>query len=344
MKFTQVFRVLKTIQGISLIETLIASGVMMAMLFSSADFVTFYVKKNRELRAVTESKIEMQMVRDHLRVVANQVGGGTVRPWMGVWVENNCALRASFQACNGSDRVTVASKDFNINTCLVMSATVGNILNFDPVSGVNCCSNTHLQKPIVISKTGYWAQFYIDAVTSTPMACNVHVVNGQGSGINGQAAPPLFTDWGGSNLDVMEVLTYYLNTTTHELRVFSDLNNNAIVDPAEDQLVGTNIYDFQVILGYDTSPADGIVSDSSSQTDEWLFNFTHAQEGLGVAGGGLATGSFINLRAIGFGLMSGGNALGGSATLLDGPLRTDPKMKLATSVEKIYFQSSLYFQ
>lgn len=344
MKFNQVFRFLKTTHGVSLVEALLSTGVMMAILFSSTDFITFYVKKNRELRAVTESKIEMQMVRDHLRVTANQVGGGTVRPWMGVWVENNCAARGPFPACNGSDRVTVASKDFNISSCLVISATVGNILNFDPVSGVNCCSNTHMLKPIVISKTGYWAQFYIDAIVSTPLACNVHVVDGQGSGINNQAPPPNFTDWGGANLDVMELSTYYLNSVTHELRIFSDINNNAIIDVNEDQLLGTNIYDFQVILGYDASPADGIVGDSGSQTDEWLFNFAHAQEGLGVAGGGLASASFINLRAIGFGLMSGGSALGGTATLLDGPVRADPKMKLVTSVEKIYFQSSLYFQ
>ncbi|OQW50444.1 MAG: hypothetical protein A4S09_01225 [Proteobacteria bacterium SG_bin7] len=344
MNFSRVFRPLKMTQGLSLIEALLATGVMMAILFSSADFITFYVKKNRELRAITESKVEMQMVRDYLRVAANQVGGGTVRPWMAVWVENNCALRVPFPACNGSDRVTMASRDFNLNTCFVTSATVGNTLNFDPVAGVNCCSNTHFQKPIVVSKTGYWAQFFVDAVVSTPLTCSVHVVNGQGSGINAQASPPRFTDWGGASVDVIEVSTYYLNTVTHELRVFTDLNNNSVIDPNEDQLIGANIYDFQIVLGYDAAPTDGIVSDSGTQADEWLFNFTGPQEALGVAGGGLATANFTNLRAIGFGLMSGGSALGGSATLLNGPLRTDPKMKLVTAVEKIYFQSSLYFQ
>lgn len=344
MQFQGVLRFLKMKRGLSIIEVLVSTAVMMAIVMSSTDFITFFVKKNRELRAATESKVEMQMVRDYLRVSANQVGGGTVRPWMAVWTENNCLARVPFPNCFGSDRLTLAYKDYNINTCIVTSATVGNNLNFDPITGADCCSNTHLQKPIALNKTGYYAQFYVDAVTSGGGICRAHVVNGQASGINGQAAPPTFTDWGGANLDVMEIETFYFDNNLKELHSFRDLDNDGTIDAGEDNLVGANVYDFQIMLGYDASPSDGIVSDSASQLDEWLFNFAHAQEPLGVGGGGLATATFVNLRALGFGLITGARATGSQSRILDGPLRNDVQMKLVSSVEKIYFQSSLYFQ
>ncbi len=82
MQFQGLRRFLKMEQGLSLIEALLSTAVMMGIVVASTDFITFFVKKNRELRAATESKVEMQMVRDYLRISANQVGGGTVRPWM----------------------------------------------------------------------------------------------------------------------------------------------------------------------------------------------------------------------------------------------------------------------
>jgi hypothetical protein len=323
--------------GFSLIEVLVSIAIMMALCEAVA--VAYVHMFSQSKRAKTHSSLDEQLkyLGNYMTYRLQAVGGGAVRPWAAVWVEDGCAARGPFPACGGSDRITTAALDGAIPECTIIGTVGASTLQIEKPLGVCCLTAAFNNRQAVLSNGDYFSQQYL--TLADPVGCTVNV--SPGAAFGGLNNPPgVFAGWTSGHLSVVNVATLYLDTASTELREFQDLNFNGVIDPGEETVLADQIFDVQYALGYDANPRDGRVTNNNDDTDEWLYNSNGLNEGMGI--GGLTGALPSDLRMVAVGLIIGDRVNGQlpvQAQVLNGPPRSMTDWQLSQSVIRFRFRN-----
>ncbi len=313
--------------------SLAIAGIVVAAAASAGVVVTKLLKLEGKKSAADQ---DARRLVDFVLSDLQTVGGGQVRPWMSLWVENNpTAGRDGLPTPNPdepNDRVTLIDVDFNRGSCDVVAVS-SNTITFEhlpappgspdpgpccyawdapPISGP---ADQYVDQPLMFVKgRDEWAVRY---ATSEVDATNC--VYGH-SGVN-----PL-ADWTGtagavpvldgdfettfatdSTVTPISIRTLYVDEDDGgvdrlpRLMEWVDRNNNAILDDGDDNsVVFPGVLSFHVALGYDAAPDDGRITDSGDTADEWVGNASgDTQAGLpGASQRMAAVGVITGVKAV----------------------------------------------
>lgn len=321
-------------RAFTLIELMVAlaiAGVVFAAATSSVVVVMKTLKRTeKQIQIDIETKILAEYLSSKLRVI----GGGALRPWHGIDLEENWNG-------DGSDRLTVLElASENDSECVITQHNNGAAIKFDQN---DCCldSNWSGQQLLVASKGAEkWLSVFSTGVNVSPGA-SCQIIDSGGNGL-GKSKPthtagetPNFT---GGTLVAVRVKRYWLDNASHQLKMDVSSDN---ANTFETQILADNVHDLQFALGYDISPVDGKITNTVSIHDEWLGNATG--DGLGTAG--LLNAKEHELRMLQVGVIIGGNisGLSGRAQVLNGPERVLENGILRSVGASIYLRNSNHY-
>lgn len=317
-------------RGFSLLEVAVASAI--AGIVAAAAVSSFAVLNRQlvRLQAETAASDDAKTLVDFLVTDLQAVGGGSVRPWMALWVEDDGTATtrdANFgQATRTSDRVTYAAAAQNARTCTLVSMDATEVVAEG--TGPSCCFRelrvldkagfaepgpTDLNFHAVVVKGGASRQISVNDIDVT--ACSMKWKPGPLAGIDNldgdnlidavDASVAPVADFGDQGaFSAVSIHTLYLDEVTHELFSHEERRGfdgtNVVIDPDEKKRIAANVYDLQVQLGYDGNPADGRLVDDGTAGDEWLYN--------NAGDGNLPVGVDLNdLRMTALGVVVGAN-------------------------------------
>src|SRR3954468_2413526 len=115
-------------RGFSILEVLVAMGVMMILVEAVAVAYVHMISQSKTAKVHSSLDEATKFLSNYFTYRLQGVGGGAVRPWASVWVEDACAARAPFPACDGSDRVTTAISDKVLPECMIIGTSGANTL------------------------------------------------------------------------------------------------------------------------------------------------------------------------------------------------------------------------
>ena len=327
-------------RAFNLLEVAVASVLVGIVAVAAISSFAVLNRQLVRLQAETRASDNAKTLIDFFVGDLQAVGGDAVKPWMSLWVEDGDDVSdtrcAQFTGCGASDRLTMALVVPDSQTCPVLSMTDDVI--FTTGSGDSCCfeqlraqgggyldppSSTNFFIHTIVVRGGASRQVSLsNLVTSppAPLTCSMSWKPGPLAGIDNvdgddfydanpadvDAAAVLPAAFNSGTIAAVTIRTLYLDETTHELFSFSErrgFNGAAVaIDANERTRIASNIFDFQVQLGYDGAPADGRLLDVSSATDEWLFNTPS-----GTADTRPATVGLADLRMVAVGIITGVN-------------------------------------
>ena len=298
-----------------------------------------------QMYGITRSNLSQDVLLD-ASYLANQIegiGGGAVRSWMAIWEENNCAARGPLADCGGSDRITLTTAQNPPLECAIQSWALATPNQIVVANTPACCLTAAFNnKQLMLVNNNSYAQVYSTSVDL--VACTLTFTGGQAAA-DPEQANPLATNWGNGTVSVVNVQTYYMDSTAHALNVWADANNDGAIQANESSLVATGVYDFQVALGFDLNSDHNLV-DQENNTDDWLYNAAGESMGVGV----FASASMFQLEMVEVGIMLGipANFQHGqpnvALTLLDGPARQINGIDLKDVSYKVGPRNSYLFQ
>lgn len=295
-------------RAFSLIEVAVASSI--AAIISTAAISTFAMINKQVVRMQGGS-----VASDHAKSIIDLlvsdmqgIGGGAIRPWMAVHVEDGGGLRdvardTNFNMPSGPvlpDRITFATAIPGAPTCVITAMAGDNDLT-STGTGASCClralfnareAGTSALQAFLVKGASYRQVAMTAPVDAT---CTAKFTQGQ-LYLNDQ--PQAAWDYVGAELVAASVRTIYL-TADRELRLYRETEStNGVPENGADENIrlAGNVVDFQVQLGYDVD-GDGRILDTSSNNDEWRYN-TVGPTSHGVPG--LRTDA---LRMIGVGVI-----------------------------------------
>lgn len=296
-----------TSRAFSLLEVAVAAALAGVV---AAAAVSAFAVLNRQLvrlQAETRASDDAKTLIDFIVGDLQAVGGGAVRPWMALWVEDGADAASATRCvnfnqapCGTSDRMTMAIVVPNTETCPIVSMTNATLTTTG--TGLGCCFSEvfdekggftdpldgELRMHVILtngSRNRQVSLSTLDNITCTmkwaagPLA-GVDNVDGDTlfDPIDPDAAAVLPSVFDGGSISAVGVQTLYLDETAHELRSFRDLrdfNGAAIhISSSESKRIASDVYDLQFQLGYDGDPADGRLVDLGTNSDEWLYNTT----------------------------------------------------------------------
>jgi hypothetical protein len=248
-----------------------------------------------------------------------------------------CVARGPLPACqNNSDRMTAIQITSN-QACSVISNS-GWVLQMDNSSGT-CCLNSLsvLQSQVMLVRVASTGQRWVSSVDLN--TCRATVEYGPGA-FNDSVAEPY--DWSGAMLVPIKLKSFYLDTATNELVRYTFANGGGNHDAGSDSRLADRILDFQIALGFDFNPADGVVTDTANDTDEYLYNWQGGLETFGV--GTFRNAAWNNMRMVELGLIIGlpssnPNA-SGPTSVLDGPVINQPTWVLERQTSRFMLRST----
>ncbi len=285
------------------------------------------------------------------------VGGGQVRPWMGLWVENDCEERLPLPECpNDSDRITLVDVDFNRGSCSVVAVSPTTV-TFERLPALDgsanpgpCCyewdgvptsgpEDQYFDAALMFVRgRDEWAVRYatseVDPANCVYGLSGINPLAAWSSDVPGQAPiesdefVTVFSDQ--STVTAVTLRTLYVDDSDPQnigrlprLMEWRDTTPpNGQFDAEEVSLVFPGVLNLQVALGYDALPDDGRITDTRSTADEWVGN----------AVGDTQTGMPSSAqRMASVGVITGVKAVEpGARTLqvLDGPSISNPSLIL----------------
>ena len=290
-------------RGFNLIEVAVASAI--AGIVAAAALSAFAVLNRQlvRLQAETAASDDAKTLVDFLVTDLQAVGGGQVRPWMAMHVENggdpgfNARCPNFGQTiCGPGDRVTFGLlTQSNASVCRIAAIDGTTSVVAGDGAGPTCClfnmvgragydsrTTPHDAFPgladlkvhtVAVSPNGLNRQISLEAID--PLLCTAKFKAGPLAGADN--APGLISQFVGGTVSAMRIRTFYLDEARHELVSFEekrDFNGaDVTVAPDERTRIASNVHDFQVQLGYDSDGVTpGIIVDQGNTTDEWRFN------------------------------------------------------------------------
>lgn len=364
-------------RAFNLLEVAVASAI--AGIIAAAAVSSFAVLNRQLVRLQAESGAsdDAKTLIDFLVTDLQAVGGGNVRPWMALWVEDSGTATAARDAAFGqtsrtTDRLNYALVVPDTRSCPVLSmtgTTSGDL--FTSGNGASCCFQllqdldhagffepgpTDLNFHVVVVNGAASRQVSLDTLSLAPVGpgtCSMKWKAGPLAGIDNVDGDRLIdsidssitpvTNFAGGSLSAVTIRTIYLDETTHDLFAFEEKRGingiNVVVDPDERKRVASNVFDLQLQLGFDGNPADGRLVDTSSTTDEWLYNAS--SDNLPTA----IDPSDLRMSAVG--VVVGTNVKDANyksgAQVRGGPLRELPKFHMRGAMGKAALRNVFVF-
>jgi hypothetical protein len=239
-------------RGFTVLEVLTATTLaIITMTCSMAAAVSIY-RRFVSFANATAAADEAARLSEVLMVQLEQVGGGGVRPWNAVVVDDNagasCAALAigavSAPACGGSDRVHLLSLETSIPQCSI-TAFDGTTVKAGTAS--SCCLTAAHQTDLVLAAAnGAWRARRCVGFTAATCGCTL-MPTAAGYERLPATAPTAFV---GGVLAVGVPESYFVDATG-VLHGAMDANGDGIV---EDLRLAERVADLQLELGLD---ADG---------------------------------------------------------------------------------------
>jgi type II secretory pathway pseudopilin PulG len=297
-------------RAFSLIELAVASA--MAGIISIAAIGAF-AGLNRQLVLLQSESVASDNAKSLIDLMVSDlqgVGGGPIRPWMALWVEDGAtpSTRTDTFApplpATGvrPDRVTFASLIANAPTCRVTAINGNSVASTG--TGTSCCLSTLLANGNIRGRPDK-AHAYVLAGARhrqislselEPTTCTAKWAAGPLAPID--VNPEGIGHFVDGTIVAARIKTVFL-TRTRDLMEFEEKDGfdggNVTLSRGEVSRIASDVYDFQVQLGFDLE-LDGRITDTGSATDEWLFNAatdtasSFAPEAIRMVGVGVVVG------------------------------------------------------
>jgi hypothetical protein len=235
----------------------IASIIGLAAIGTFATLNRSLVKVQSESVASDDAKTLVDFLVSSLQ----GVGGGSVRPFMGVDVTNAAKCSATTTSVC-VDSMTTFTTMPAAPSCTVASITNGKIELDQSTSDAQCCpfNNQHV---VLTRGLDHIERVVSQTTPETAGNCALSVAAG--------AAPNLdtttdLTRFVGGNLTPVVAATIALDPDAHVLtQTLRGVPDQVLV-------LADNVFDFQVQLAYDANPVDNRITDRGDTSDEWLYN------------------------------------------------------------------------
>lgn len=348
-----------TARGFNLIEVAVATA--MAGVISIAA-ISAFASLNRQLvslQAQSTANDSAKSLIDLLTTEMQGVGGGAIRPWMAIWVENgssatDAARNETFKPPEGigSDRVTFATLIGAAPSCAITSMKASSLVADG--AGKNCCLDAMFDKASLEGSDDTLMLAYLVAgkqhrqvALRRAKACAADIMPGPLAVLDvAPAVSPKTPDttFVGGRIVATEIRTIFLSEGDllmfHQQQNFS--SNAPKLTDGTVGLVATNVHDFQVQLGFDEN-RDSRISDENADDDEWLFNVDDEADAGSAPSGGFAPDT---LRMVGVGVIVGvgvGTATPSSARIAGGGVITSDEAWLRGAMGRIALRNNFIF-
>lgn len=272
-------------KGYSLIEMTVALAIAAVISAAALSVYSTLVGSMYALRAQSSVDTRLQRIGRSFAADLQEVGGGAIRPWHAALVQPNLGA---------ADGLMVMTADGDSRPCAVklMDPALLQIEGACPI----CVPEV---PPVAGKNREYVGRF---AVVSQAGGIGTVVVI-QGVGLGGavdcnvkshafvdMAPGALPGDWAGASLTVVNAKWIFLDPLKNELKAWMlfdavEAPLVAVVPPAlgrprgvlgaykiDERLLATDIYDFEVALGYDVDFDNVVVDTVGGANDEWFGN------------------------------------------------------------------------
>lgn len=283
-------------RGFSLIEVAVASA--MAGIIGVAAIAAF-AALNRQLVRLQSESVASDNAKSLVDLAVTDlqgVGGGAIRPWMALWVENGADSASTRPAAPTTrtarfsppaaatgirpDRVTFASLIAEAPSCEITSITATTVGSTG--IGPACCLRNLVAAGKIKDRPDRAHTYAIDGADHRQISLSaVDTATCTATWAAGPLAPIDNNPGGlvslvGGTVVAADIKTIFL-ASNHDLLVFDEKDDfaggNVDLKLLEISRIASDVYDFQVQVGYD-SDQDGRIVDTGTTTDEWLFNAT----------------------------------------------------------------------
>lgn len=342
-------------RGFSLLEVAVASA--MAGIIATAAIAAF-AQINRQLtRFQLESRVtdDAKTLVDLLVSDLQAVGGGPVRPWMALLVEDGGSAAFNSRAANfdqgggaRSDRVTYATLIPEAPQCTIQ-AIAGSTGKSGTITGegadFTCCLGQLVARAGILGGRANtyaivdqrWRQLSLTSITLNN--CTASWIEGPLS-ILDDPPPGGDASFVDGAVVAVKIKTVYHHPGDNELRLFEEAGSfngmDVSLDPGEVTRLASDVFDFQVQLGYDTEP-DGRILDNRSSADEWLYNTVGESTAFRIA----------DIRMVGIGTVIGVGVVDDSyqstAQVLGGPVITLKRFHLRGAMGRAALRNIFVF-
>jgi hypothetical protein len=302
-------------RGFSVLEFAIALAIAGIVVATAAEIAVRLGKSMRYEERRAEVDADARRLVDFLVGNAQATGGGPVRPWMALWVEESCPARNGLPTCGGADRVTFLDVDNARASCPItaLSSTSFTVPQNDDGT---CCydwdatatsgpPDQYDHMPLLFIKDDKWVMRVATAQAGTCVMglSSVDHLNASepatpavGTG-DGEREPASLGDLVGGTVVAVRPRTIFVDQAQHRLMEWFDTDLDGTADADELRVVFPGVYDLQVAVGYDGAPEDGKITVGPSTTDEVRGN---------VAADTLPAGVLdTHLRMVTFGVITG---------------------------------------
>ncbi len=298
------------LKGFTIIELMIAmaaGSILLAVGLSGYQVVmrTFVLAEHASV-ANEDSK----MLNEFLGANVQGLGGGAVRPWAAVSVQDNAGV-------DNTDILTIYELDDSFPECFITSRSGNNLWFAKNSAGVCDClaSVTPGMRVMITTPDGaYWGGLEVLTVQAEP-SCKANF-NPVATGLD--RLPGSVSDFAGGAMSVGHFKIFQVNAN-RELEIIEDTNHDGT---DETYILAERVFDVEAALGYDKAPSDGIIVDHHDNTDEWAYNSGAANTDI------LGTGALVavkdqDLRMLRMGVMIGA-PIGLTSILVDGQIMNGP--------------------
>ncbi|HEY4223418.1 MAG TPA: PilW family protein [Myxococcota bacterium] len=235
-------------RGFTLVEMLVALALSSVITTAALEAFVAVSRLTRRSEQEAYADQEAKLLSDYVMSTVQQTGGGNIRPWMGVAVDDNCSTSVTVNgqtmpACDSSDRLHVAVVSPTASQCTVTSV-VGNTVTSPTGS---CCLNNaeFLNQSVVVftAGSGEWRADRCTAINTGTCTCTLTGNASAYGNFNGS------TNFASGWITPGTTDSFFLDPTTQTLKLLSDSDNNGTPEITE---LADRVADFQVQLGFDT--------------------------------------------------------------------------------------------
>ncbi|MDP2340077.1 MAG: prepilin-type N-terminal cleavage/methylation domain-containing protein [Deltaproteobacteria bacterium] len=308
----------------SMVEVLVAAAIAAVVVTIAVQTSVSITSSIDQLRKQAPAQIDARLLNDFLLEQIQEAGGGGVRPWHAITVDDGCGATGNgLAACGGGDRLRVFFSDPLAAACTLTaksaSAFTSTAIDTDGVGGVDtCCPVANGMADGVVAMTdptdAARVAFYHTGSAATGLgSCTLNILNSDAK-IPGMEAvgaiPPLNAQITKGRIFVYQMLrndgaacVAAAGATGCDLVRYEDADRNNAFIAAERSTIATRVFDFQVALGYDSNPANGVITEAGTTTDEWVGTVASDLKPTGGTG--------PTLRMARFGVATGAAMIGG---------------------------------
>ena len=271
-------------KGISIIEVMLTLSIGVFVLTATLSLARVLLTQSQDLMRSGSGYQAQTLLVEYFTDKIQGIGGGIMRPWAAVRVEDNdCPALGVIPACNGSDRLYLAKLKRNINSACISiedSTATEIIFHVNELTGECDCDILGYANSQIFVESGLRYQ-HLKVLSVDASACIIQTEPGFLAHID-----TAIVNWRNALVMPTDISIIFLDTDTQILKLAQDLNGDQIFSQNEILEIADQVYDFQVSLGFDRSPEDGVISHGpNAAQDEWFGNHTNEQMGSGVWSG-----------------------------------------------------------